>query len=83
MAEKTVILENVSKRLWIVGNGIRIAPTAAVAVPESVYKAEAVQAVIDEGELRVAEEEREAQIVTTEEQAKKIQAEQKRAAVKK
>lgn len=79
MAEKKVILENVSARLWIV-DGIHIAPTAAVAVPESAAKLASVQAIIEDGELRVADEERPAQIVTTEEEAKAIQAAQKKAA---
>jgi hypothetical protein len=79
--EKTVIVANLSKRLWIIG-GIHISPTAAVAVPESVFKSHSVQAAIEDGELAEASEEKAPQIVTTAEEAAKIQAEQKRNANK-
>lgn len=78
MTGKTVILENVSKRLWVVGAGIRIVPTAAVEVPEEVYKSDSVQAVIEDGELVVADAVKEPQLIKTEEEARKVQNAEKR-----
>lgn len=81
MAGKTVVIENISKRLWIVGH-LQISPTQAIEVPEAVAKDASVVNAIEAGELRIAEEVKDAQIIRTEEEAEKVKREQKRGAKK-
>lgn len=73
---KTVIIENISKRAWIVA-GVTISPTAAVTLPGTAAELPAVLRAIEEGELKISDEEKDAKIIKTEEEARQVQRDNK------
>lgn len=66
--KKTVILENISRRLHVIG-GVNLAPTMAAEFPEDVLQQGGVKMAMDLNELKIATETKDP--ITTEEDAQK------------